>query len=443
MNARVARATARHALGWLVAANAVGVLLAALLVWPELNGLLAPLTYGRWVPLHLDWQLYGWCALPLVGALGAWCVAQKDERGARWFAGALTAWSAALALGGLSWLGGVTSGKVFLEWSGWARPLLPAAMVVLWGALAGAAWRRRGEFDGAGKIARGAVLAGLAAVPAVLAWAMGREVYPSVNPDSGGATGAALLGSTLGLVGIAGWLPRALGLARRERGNEEDQGRAGPDRSGPATRDGRHGGRAFTAGGIVRGREVVFWGALVVSGVVFAAVDHGDTSHHGWAQIAALGTLFAWVPLAVFYFRGFEWPGAARRWLVAGAAWWALLVASGWAMFLPGESERWKFTHGLVAHAHLAMAGVATSVGAAVLAGLGRAPGGGAAWFWAWQLGLAGQLAALAALGVGEGANATGFFGGAGWVTFLMVTRLAAGVAMLVASVVWLKEETT
>ncbi len=67
MNARVATAVCRHNLGWLVAANLVGLLLAVLLLWPGLNDLLAPLTYGRWVPLHLDWQLYDWCSLPLVG----------------------------------------------------------------------------------------------------------------------------------------------------------------------------------------------------------------------------------------------------------------------------------------------------------------------------------------------------------------------------------------
>src|SRR3954462_8103478 len=58
---------AAHSLAWLVAANMVGVLLAAMVLWPGINEWIAPLTYGRWIPLHLDWQLYGWCALPLVG----------------------------------------------------------------------------------------------------------------------------------------------------------------------------------------------------------------------------------------------------------------------------------------------------------------------------------------------------------------------------------------
>lgn len=407
MNARAATTTARHALGWLVAANAAGVLLAALLLWPELNGSLGPLTYGRWVPLHLDWQLYGWCALPLVGALGAWLIAPDDVRGTREFAWAMRAWTLALVLGGMSWLAGVTSGKLFLDWHGWARPLLPLAMAGLWLAVARAAARSWRNWSNVGRLARGAMLAGLLAVPGVLFWSMAREVYPSVNPDSGGATGAALLGSTLAFVALAGWLPHALGLARvREQ---------------PA---------------------VWFWVALAGSLGAFAGMDHGDASHHAVGQIVGLGVLLAWVPLLVVYLRGFVWPAPARRWLIAGAVWWALLVASGWWMFLPGESERWKFTHLLVAHAHLAMAGLVTCLGAAALVGLGRGPGGGRAAFWIWQLGLVAHLASLGGLAVGEGSDAAGFFGGATWVTVGLALRLASGVAMLGASIAWLKEET-
>lgn len=404
MNAGVATTTARHALGWLVAANAVGVLLAALLLWPGLNGQLGALTYGRWMPLHLNWQLYGWCSLPLVGALGAWLLAPDDARGTREFAWAVRAWTLALALGGVSWLAGVTSGKLFLDWHGWARPLLPLAMIGLWLVLARAATRSWNDWSAGGRAARGAALAALAAVPGVMLWSMGREVYPSVNPDSGGATGAALLGSTLAFVALAGWLPLSLGLPRESARS-----------------------------------AAWFWVALAGSGGAFAGMDHGDTTHHAIGQIVGLGVLLAWVPLLVIYLRGFVWPVAARRWLGAGAAWWALLVATGWWMFLPGESERWKFTHLLVAHAHLAMAGVVTCLGATALIGLGRRPGGGAGAFWLWQLGLVAHLASLSALAVGEGSDAAGFFGGAGWVTAGLAVRLAAGVAMLGASVAWLK----
>jgi cytochrome c oxidase cbb3-type subunit 1 len=408
VNTPLANSVARHALGWLVAANVVGVLLAALLLWPEFNGVLAPLTYGHWVPLHLNWQLYGWCSLPLVGVLCAWMLAPEDEVGTQHAGWALAAWSLALALGGASWLAGVTSGKLFLDWRGWARPLLPLAMTFLWSVLGSRLWVRRRGLTAAALSLRVGVLVALLAVPSVLYWSAGREVYPSVNPDSGGATGAALLGSTLALVLIAGGLPLALGLPR-------------------------------TAG--VRAGARWFWSGLIVSCVVFAVVDHGNASHHAWAQIAALGSLLMWAPLLGVYYREFAWPASARRWLGAAWFWWAGLLATGWWIFLPGMSERFKFTHVLVAHAHLAMAGVVTSLGGALLVALGRGPGGGAGAFWTWQGACGVHLAALTALGVGETADVAGFFGGAGWVTGWFALRLAAGVAMLAASVAWLRKE--
>lgn len=406
MNPQLARSVARHALTWLVAANAVGVLLAALLLWPQLNGLLVPLTYGRWMPLHLDWQLYGWCSLPLIGALLAWMLAPDDGAGAgraRW---ALRAWSVALALGGVSWLGGVTSGKLFLDWSGWARPLLPVAMIGLWSVLGAATWARRKTLPRGALASRLGTLAVLLPVPAVLYWSAAREVYPSVNPDSGGATGASLLGSTLALVALAGWLPHALGLR---------------------SADG------------MRKAKWIFWSGVAISAAVFFAIDRGHASHHSPAQIVALGTLLAWAPLLAVYYRGFAWPVDARRWLWAAWSWWTLLLASGWLTFLPGYSESFKFTHVLVAHAHLAMAGAVTSLGVALLAGVGRAAGGGAAAFWLWQLGLAAHLSALVALGLGEAGHAGDFFIGSTWVTTLLAARLLAGVAMLGGSLVWWK----
>src|SRR5688572_18713714 len=106
------RVVAVHSLGWLVAANLVGVWLAVSLVWPAVGNLLAPLSYGRWSPLHLDWQLYGWCALPLVGMLLAWFF-DGDHFRARGHAQlAFSFWSVALALGGVSWLAGNVSGKL-------------------------------------------------------------------------------------------------------------------------------------------------------------------------------------------------------------------------------------------------------------------------------------------------------------------------------------------
>jgi cytochrome c oxidase cbb3-type subunit I len=398
------RLTTRWSVAWLVAANVVGVLLAAELVWPGLGDALAPLTYGRWMPLHMNWQLYGWCALPLVGVLLAWCVDERHPRAKRHVTAALGAWSLALILGGVSWLGGVTSGKLFLDWHGWARAVLPAAMVVLWTVCAAHAWWRRGQ--GAADYLRAAMLGGLLFVPGLLYWTAGRDVYPAVNPDSGGATGASLLGSTLGLVMIFGLLPVMLRVKKLSEAWRTDW----------------------------------FWILLAGSCAVFAVIDHGNASHHSAGQILGLGLLVVWVPLAAVYFRLFAWTASARRWLLAAFVWWLLLVVTGWLTFLPGLSERLKFTNALVAHAHLAMAGLVTSLNFVILRQLSPAgePRGN---FVLWQAACAVHVAVLLAMGWRERDYAGELFRGENWTQAGYAIRLAAGAAMTVASVRWLKEK--
>src|SRR6476646_2913091 len=58
-----------HSLFWLVFANSIGVLLAGLLLLPGLNHQLGEWTYGRWMMVHMNLELYGWASLPLVGFL--------------------------------------------------------------------------------------------------------------------------------------------------------------------------------------------------------------------------------------------------------------------------------------------------------------------------------------------------------------------------------------
>ena len=58
-----------HSLVWLVLANFIGVLLSILLLFPTLNRLLGEWTYGRWIMVHINLELYGWASLPLAGFL--------------------------------------------------------------------------------------------------------------------------------------------------------------------------------------------------------------------------------------------------------------------------------------------------------------------------------------------------------------------------------------
>lgn len=398
----LARVATQHSLFWLVAANAIGLWLAATLLWPALGDLVAPLSYGRWMPLHLNWQLYGWCALPFVAALLHWYLDAADARAAAQARFALGAWSLALLLGGVAWLAGNTSGKLFLDWHGLTRGMLPAAMLVLWAVLAAHTWRRRGTLGRGGLWVRGGALLGLLTVPPVLYLSSGRDYYPAVNPDSGGATGAALLGSTLGIVTLFGLLPFMLGRHR-----------TAPTRW--------------------------FWIALLGSWGMFAGMRHGSVSHHRPDQIIGLGLLVAWVPLLPLYWRRFDWSVGGRRWLWASWAWWLLLVVTGWLTFLPGLSERLKFTNGLVAHAHLAMAGLVTAVNALVLHTLGGGLSRRTA-FWLWQAGCAAQVALLLALGWVENASAGALFRSEAWTQLIYGGRLAAGLAMAVASLLWFKE---
>jgi cytochrome c oxidase cbb3-type subunit 1 len=395
-----ARTIALHSLGWLVAANLVGLWLGTSLLWPAVGNLLAPLTWGRWTPLHMTWHLYGWCALPLAGALLAWNLDSSERAAKRHVRLALGAWSAALALGGVSWLGGTVSGKLFLDWHGWARPLLPLAMAVLWGVLAWHVRARWPALASADRIPRVILLGALAAVPFIIFWASGRDRYHPVNPGSGGATGAAVLGSVLGIITIFQALPRLLGVAA------------------------------------IRPLRIFHW-TLGISWLVFTATDRGNVSHHALSQILALGTLLVWVPLLPLFWWCHAWPPGAGRWLNAAAVWWALLVITGWLSFLPGFSEAFKFTHALVGHAHLAMAGLLTCVNAVTLITLtGRAPPRSVFWFW--QCGCAVYIGSMLGLGWGEAQFPAALFRSESWTQAVLAVRLAAGAAMAAASVRWL-----
>jgi cytochrome c oxidase cbb3-type subunit 1 len=402
---------AAHALFWLVFANAIGVLIAILLLFPALNRLLGEWTYGRWIMVHLNLELYGWMSLPMVGFL--FKVYGADRRPlALWCRPVLWVWSAALAVGTYSWLSGYSSGKLFLDWSGYARVLFPLAMLALWLLLAVAFVR---EWKAATIYARGAKAAGLLLlliVPFILFFASSPNYYPAINPDTGGPTGASQLESSLIIVAILLMLP--FGLARRKA-----------ERS-----------KAIA----------ISWAIMVAEFLLCFVLGRADISHHRPAQFLSLGSLLIWIPLTPAYYAAFNWNANTRRWRIAFLCWWAALVLTGWVLFLPGILDHFKFTDGLVGHSLLAMAGFTSSLLIFVLVQLLGEEG----WifnrtrsFYGWNIAVLGYVVLMTAAGWREGFDPTFTIlpGVARHVIYIL--RLVVGGVMLAASLDWLIDAAT
>ena len=402
-----------HSLGWLHAANLIGVWLAILLLFPNAGRWLGEWSYGRWTPVHLNFQLYGWMALPLV----AWAMRiYRADRGpaATWSRAALVLWSLALTIGAVSWLNGNSSGKLFLDWSGYSRIFFALTILFLWFVLAIAyaqAWRDPGNRRLAVRAAKLLGLAILLMVPFVIYIASSPAIYPAVNPDSGGPTGASQLESTLIIVLILLLLP--YGLTHRK----------------PSA-----------------GRWIVTsWIVLAVEGVLCLGLGRADVSHHRPVQFISLASLLVWVPLVPAYFSGFRWPHHTRMWRMAVLGWWAILVPTGWAFFLPGILDRLKFTDGLVGHSILAMAGFVSSLLILILAVLLGKDGEvfNSRWaFIAWHGATLAYVVLFLFAGWREGADpAFTIVPGPGR-NLLYAVRLLLGLAMTAASAHWLGQLT-
>jgi cytochrome c oxidase cbb3-type subunit 1 len=352
--------------------------------------------------------------VPLVGLLLRLFVRGEDRH--RVSVAVLGIWSGTLLFGCLSWLAGSNSGKPFLEWSGSAAVVLAlglSAVALLLLVASGREWyeeRRSGRRLSAPPLLKRALLLLLLPLPLVMYRVSQPGVHPPINPDSGGATGGSLLGSSLLVVAILLVTPLVLRLARRSP---------------------RFGARTlFTV--------------LLAHGCWFALLDHGDRSHHEPLQVVSLASLVIWLPLLVRYLGSYEWPPAARHWLLSLAVWSCLLLATGLSSFLPGVLEAEKFTNALVAHAHVAMAGVGSSFSMIVLLGLDserryHALLGSRPRLLLWQIGLTLHVVALIALGVLEALDPGVLFRAEPASRMLYQVRWGAGLMMLWASLGWLR----
>jgi cytochrome c oxidase cbb3-type subunit 1 len=406
----VARA-AWHSLFWLVFANCVGVLLSILLLFPAINPILNEWSYGRWIMVHLNLELYGWTSLPLVGFLFKVYGAERGTL-ARWCRPVLWAWSAALGVGAFSWLSGHSSGKLFLDWSGYARILFPLAMLALWLLLAIAFVR---EWRAATLPARSAKIAGLLlllAVPFVMFVASSPSYYPAINPDTGGPTGASQLESSLMIVAILLMLP--FGLTQHKAG------------------------RTWTIS--------IAWTVMLAESLLCFALGRGDISHHLLTQFLSLGSLLIWIPLTPAYYAAFKWNENTRLWRIAFLWWWSALVLTGWIFFLPGILDHFKFTDGLVGHSLLAMAGFTSSLLIFVLVQLLGEDGwifNRARSFYGWNIAVVAYVVLMTAAGWREGFDPTFTILPGAARNALYILRLVVGVVMLASSIDWFIDATT
>ena len=398
----------QHALFWLVFGNALGVMIAILLLLPGLNAFLGEWTYGRWMMVHMNIALYGWCGLPMLGFLFS---VYGTHRGslALWARPVVWLWSGALVIGSLSWLSGHSSGKLFLDWSGTARVFFPLAMGALWLLIAASFFRQK-DATQTSRTATVAKLMGLLvllAVPFAIFLVSNPSVYPAVNPDTGGPTGASQLESSLAIVVILLLVP--FGIARR----------------------------------VGRARIVWFsWMVLAAEGILWLMLDQSDVSHRVPAQYLSLGSMLVWIPLVPTYYTAFNWNAGARRWSTALFWWWGLLVLSGWVTFLPGILDRVKFTDVLVGHSLVAVAGFLSALLILVMI---QIIGEEHAWifnrtwsFHMWNYGVLAYVVVIMVAGWIEGADPAFTIVPGPARDTLYVIRLVTGLMMLAASAEWL-----
>ena len=399
-----------HGLFWLVFANAIGVMLAVLLLLPGLNPWLGEWTYGRWMMVHMNAMLYGWSSLPMLGFL--FRVYEADRRAtAVWCRPVLWAWSGALALGAFTWLNGDSSGKLFLDWSGPARIAFPLAAFALWLLLAVAFFQKpqgKRSNQKLAKIARAAGLLILLAVPVALFIASSPFIYPAVNPDTGGPTGTSQLESSLAVVLILLLVPYGVAPRKSE---------------------------------VVTPVRIA-WILLLAESLLCATLSRADISHRIPSQFMSVGAMVLWLPVAPAYYGAFHWHPKTRGWRRAMLAWWGVLVITGWIFFLPGVLDHFKFTDGLVGHSFTAMAGFLSALIILVLVQL-LGEGG---WiftrrwsFHVWNWGVLGYIVVITIAGWLEGANPAFTIVLTPARNLLYILRLFTGILMLVASAEWLR----
>ena len=237
-------------------------------------------------------------------------------------------------------------------------------------------------------------------------------LYPAVNPETGGPTGASQLESSLVVVAILLTLP--FGLTHRK---------PGPSR-------------------IV----ALAWIVFIAESALCAGLGRADVGHSAPAQFLSLGSLLLWIPLTPLYYAAFRWRDETRRWRYAFLAWWSALLLTGWLLFLPGVLDHFKFTDGLVGHSFLAMAGFTSALLIFVQVQLL----GSGAWifnrprsFYAWNFAVLGYILVMTIAGWREGFDPAFTIVPGLLRNVLYSLRLVTGLLMFLAALDWLVDAST
>jgi cytochrome c oxidase cbb3-type subunit 1 len=163
-------------------------------------------------------------------------------------------------------------------------------------------------------------------------------------------------------------------------------------------------------------------------------------THFQAVQIGAMLFLLPWVWWLPREWSRFDWPDGSRVWRAAMFGWWGLLVVSGLLMYQPGVLDHLKFTQGLVAHSHLAMAGFTTSFCALLLVLITGQQIGPRWSVVVWHVAALAMIAALAAMGWREGKDASWMLQSPAWREWGLAIRAMCGGLILWVSVIWWME---
>jgi cytochrome c oxidase cbb3-type subunit 1 len=179
------------------------------------------------------------------------------------------------------------------------------------------------------------------------------------------------------------------------------------------------------------------WGFFGICMAVFIMTEAMGGTHFDVWQIGAMLCLVPWAWIIPKDWKNFTWPAETLAWRIAAMTWWGILVISGVTMFFPSLLDHLKFTQGLVAHSHLAMAGFTTSFCALLMVSVTNKKIGGGFTISLWNAAALGMIVVLAWMGWREGDSCSWMVSNPAWRQAGFVLRTMFGAVMLTTSAVW------